>query len=205
MQKTDLKTTLDGYRAKAGEFRDLVVPPQRYLLLDGHGDPNSSPAFTTAVETLYPLAYALKYASRRLLERDFVVMPLEGLWWADDHAVFTTARDAAQWDWTLMLLQPDWIDEAMYAEAVAAVAAKKSLERLADVRFEVFDEGRCVQTLHRGPFDAEGPVLARLHDEVLPTRGLRPTGRHHEIYFSDPRRGAPEKRRTILRQSVAAA
>lgn len=203
MEKTDFKKTLDGYQARVGEFRELVLPPLRYLMVDGHGDPNTSPAFVGAIEALYPIAYTLKFASKRTLERDYVVPPLEGLWWADDYASFTTARDASQWQWTLMLLQPEWITDAMFADAVTAVSAKKDPARLGDVRYDQLDEGLCVQTLHRGPFDEEGPVLSRLHEEVLPARGLRPTGRHHEIYLSDRRRTAPEKLRTILRQPVA--
>lgn len=205
MQKVDLKKTLDAYQARVGVFRALEIPPLQYLMVDGHGDPNTSPAFTTAVEALYPVAYSLKFASKQQLDRDFVVMPLEGLWWAEDHASFTTARDKSAWSWTLMLMQPEWVDKAMFASAVASVAAKKQPEGLDKVRFETLEEGLCVQTLHRGAFDDEAPLLARLHDEYLPWHDLTPTGRHHEIYFSDPRRGDPSRRRTILRQPVAPA
>lgn len=202
MTKTDFKRTIDAYRATKGVFRVLEVPELRYLMIDGHGDPNTSPAFASAVESLYPLAYALKFASRKALDRDYVVMPLEALWWADDHASFTTARDKSAWDWTLMILQPDWIDERMFADAVVKASAKSPSSRFGDVRLDDFAEGLCVQTLHVGSFDDEGPVLARMHEEFLPSNGLRLTGRHHEIYFSDPRKGAPERRRTILRQPV---
>lgn len=201
--RLDLKRSLDAYRARKGVFRVLEVPPLSYLMIDGHGDPNTAPEFTTAVEALYPLAYTLKFTSKRELGRDFVVMPLEGLWWADDHASFTTARDKSRWSWTLMLLQPDWIDDAMVADAVATASAKNPGARIGDVRFEKLTEGLCVQTLHVGTFDDEAPVLARMHDEFIPQNGLSMTGRHHEIYLSDPRRGDPAKRRTILRQPVA--
>lgn len=205
MEKTDFKKTIDAYQAKVGEFRMLEVPPLQYLMIDGAGDPNAAPEFTAAVEALYPLAYTLKFASRTTRDRDYVVMPLEGLWWADDPAMFTSARDKSQWSWTLMIMQPDWIDAEMFADAVAAVAAKKAPSRLDEVRLETLAEGLCVQTLHRGAFDDEAAVLARLHDEIIPAGGHRMTGRHHEIYFSDPRKGAPEKRRTILRQPVVAS
>jgi len=199
--KIDLKRELDGYRAKVGEFRMLEVPPHRYLAIDGVGDPNTA-AFAEATSALYPLAYAVKFASRREHDRDFVVMPLEGLWWADDMAAFTARRDKTRWSWTLLILQPEWVDAALVDGARQVVEAKGAPARLADIRFETLDEGRCVQTLHLGPFDAEGPVLARMHDEVIPAHGLRMTGRHHEIYLSDPRRTAPERLRTILRQPV---
>jgi hypothetical protein len=114
-------------------------------------------------------------------------------------------RDKSQWDWTLLLLVPDWIDQAMVDAAVEQVAAKDPPARLGDVRFDLLDEGLCVQTLHVGSFDDEGPVLQKLHEEFIPNQGLRPTGHHHEVYFSDFRRTAPDKLRTLLRQPVAQA
>jgi hypothetical protein len=203
--KVDLKKSLDAYRAKMGEFRVLDVPELQYLMIDGHGDPNTSPAFTEAVGALYPVAYALKFASKRELERDFVVMPLEGQWWADDMDSFTAARDKSRWDWTLMIMQPDWIDGDMFAAAVEQAGTKGPPARLDDLRLESLSEGRCVQTLHVGAFDDEADVLARMHDEFIPGNELRMVGRHHEIYLSDTRRVAPAKRRTILRQPVAAS
>ena len=204
MDKIDFKKTLDSYQAKRGVFRLVEVPPLHYLMIDGHGDPNTSPAFAEAIETLYPIAYKLKFASKQGLGRDYVVPPLEGLWWADDMNAFLN-RDASQWDWTLLLLVPDWIDQAMVDAAVEQVAAKDPPARLGDVRFDLLDEGLCVQTLHVGSFDDEGPVLQKLHEEFIPNQGLTPTGHHHEIYFSDFRRTAPDKLRTLLRQPVAQA
>jgi hypothetical protein len=201
--KTDLKKNLDAYQAKKGEFRVVDVPDLRYLMVDGHGDPNTSPNFAEAVEALYPVAYTLKFASKRELGRDYVVMPLEGLWWAEDMDSFTVARDKSRWDWTLMVMVPDWIDRTMFAAAVGQVRGKRNPARLDDVRLEVLSEGRSVQTLHVGSFDAEADVLARMHDEFIPDNELRRTGRHHEIYLSDFRKVAPEKQRTILRQPVA--
>ncbi|MCE7480416.1 MULTISPECIES: GyrI-like domain-containing protein [Microbacterium] len=203
--KVDFKKTIDAYRARKGRFDVIDVPELNYLMIDGHGDPNTSPEFTTAVEALYPLAYTLKFTSKRELDRDYTVMPLEGLWWADDHAAFTAARDKSQWDWTLMIMQPEWIDHELVADAVATAAAKNQEGRVHEVRFGSYAEGRCVQTLHVGAFDEEAPLLAEMHDVFIPRNGLRMTGKHHEIYFSDPRKGAPERRRTILRQPVAAA
>jgi len=203
--KTDFKKTIDAYRAKVGEFRIVDVPDLQYLMIDGHGDPNTA-AFATAVEALYPVAYTCKFASKRDLGRDYVVMPLEGRWWADDLAAFTSARDKSRWHWTLMIMVPDWIDQDRFAAAVDQVAAKPSTPaRLADVRLETLSEGRCVQTLHVGSFDDEADVLERMHDEFIPANGLRLVGTHHEIYLSDPRKTAPEKLRTILRQPVADA
>ncbi len=202
--KIDFKKTLDSYRAKHGEFRVVDVPDLQYLMVDGHGDPNSSPAFTEAIESLYPIAYKVKFASKRELGRDYVVPPLEGLWWAQDMDSFTTTRDKALWNWTLLLMVPDWIDGKLVAGAIDQAAATSRPPRLDDVRLEWLSEGRCLQTLHVGSFDNEADVLERLHHEVIPSEDLRMTGKHHEIYLSDFRRVAPAKQRTILRQPVSA-
>lgn len=204
-EKIDFKKTLDQYRAKRGEFRILEVPETRFLMIDGHGDPNTDPAYPAALEALYPVAYKLKFASKRRLGRDYVVPPLEGLWWAEDMTAFTSARDKSRWDWTMMLLVPDWIAGEMVEQAIATVRAREGSERpvrIDDVRLASLDEGLCVQTLHVGSFDDEGPVLEHLHREVIPAAGLELAGTHHEIYLSDPRRTAPERLRTILRQPV---
>jgi len=200
--KSDFKKELDCYRARHHEFRVVEVPPLRYLMVDGHGDPNTAQEYADAIAALYPLAYTLKFASKTGLGRDYVVMPLEALWSAADMRSFTTERDKSQWDWTVMIMVPDWITSAMFDEAVAKVLAKSAPTSLGEVRLETLHEGLSVQTLHIGPYDDEAEVLARLHDEYVPDAGLRMTGRHHEIYLSDPRRVEPAKLRTILRQPV---
>ncbi|WP_017204549.1 GyrI-like domain-containing protein [Microbacterium algeriense] len=210
MAAIDPKKTIDAYRAKRGEFRVLDVPPLQYLMIDGSGDPNTAPAYAEAVSALFPLAYTLKFASRTELGIDTVVMPLEGLWHADDMESFTSRRDKSAWEWTLLLLVGDHVTRPMFADAVETVARKaekkkEPLSALSGVRLETLAEGRCVQTLHVGPFDDEGPVLDELHHRFIPENGLRMTGRHHEIYLSDLRRTDPAKLRTILRQPVAAA
>lgn len=205
MDKVDLKKSLDSYRARQGVFRIVDLEPFNYLMVDGSGDPNTSPAYAAALEALYPVAYKLKFASARGLGRDYVVPPLEGLWWADDMAAFTSDRDTSRWSWTMMLLVADWLGPDDVADAVARVGAKKPPARLDDVRLETLAEGTCVQTLHVGSFDDEGPVLEELHRRFIPEHGLRMRGRHHEIYFSDFRKVAPAKMRTLLRQPVESA
>ncbi|MEJ1154090.1 GyrI-like domain-containing protein [Microbacterium marmarense] len=202
--KVDLKKSLDSYRARANEFRVLDVPAMQYLAIDGHGAPLSGD-FSAAIGAVYPLAYKLKFASKQDLDRDYVVMPLEGLWWADDMSSFTTARDKTQWDWTLMIMTPEWITQEMFDAAVAKVASKDRPAKLDEVRLETLAESRCVQTLHVGSFDDEVSVLAEMHDRFIPEQGFAMTGKHHEIYLSDFRRVEPAKLRTILRQPVRAA
>ena len=208
MVAIDPKKTLDAYQAKRGVFRVLEVPPMRYLMVDGAGDPNTAAAFSDAVSALFPVAYTLKFASRSQLGIDTVVMPLEGLWHAPDMDSFTSRRDKSDWLWTLMIMVGDHVTASLFAEAVEGVAQKAAKKKhpvvaLASVRLETLDEGTCVQTLHVGPFDDEGPVLEDVHHRVIPENGLRMRGRHHEIYLSDLRRADPAKMRTILRQPVA--
>ena len=203
--KVDLRKSLDSYRAQQGVFRVLDVPRLRYLAVDGHGDPNTAQEYADALGALYPVAYRLKFLSKNELDRDYVVPPLEALWWADDMESFTSARDKTRWDWTVMLLVPDWIETEHVDTAIAATAERGAPPALDLVRLLTLDEGTCVQTLHVGPYDAEAEVLAAMHDQFIPEAGLHLTGKHHEIYLSDPRRAAPEKLRTILRQPVTRA
>jgi hypothetical protein len=200
--RTDFKKTVDSYRAKQGQLHLVDVPDLQYLMIDGHGDPNTSPAFGEGVRALYPVAYSLKFASKRDLGRDYVVPPLEGLWWAEDMESFTGARDKSRWDWTLMIMVPNWLDGRAFDAALERAAAKNRPTRLGDIRLGSLSEGLCVQTLHVGSFDAESDLLARMHHEFIPDHGLRLGGKHHEIYLSDSRKVAPERLRTILRQPV---
>jgi hypothetical protein len=189
------------YAASAREFTIVEVPPMRYLAVDGHGDPNTAPEYAEAVEALFAVAYAVKFRSKQHLGRDFVVAPLEGLWRADDPEAFVT-RDKDAWGWTMLINQPDWIDEEVVADGIAAVRAKGDRAALDRVRLRELREGRSAQILHVGSYDDETPTLARLHHEWMPQHGLAFNGDHHEIYLSDARRTAPEKLRTILRQPV---
>jgi hypothetical protein len=202
--KLDFKRELACYRAKRRSPQVTHVPDLQYLMIDGHGDPNTS-VYGDAVSALYPVAYKLKFASKTILDRDYVVMPLEGLWWAEDMDTFTTARDKTQWDWTLMIMTPDWITAEMFTDAVEQVGRKDRPTRLDDLRLETLSEGRCIQALHVGAYDDEAELLRYMHEEFVPDQSLRMVGKHHEIYLSDPRRVEPAKLRTILRQPVADA
>lgn len=203
MTKVDFKKTFDAYSAQHNIFRTLVVPPLTFLMIDGHGDPNTAPQYTEAIGALYPVAFALKFASKNTLDRDYVVPPLEALWWAENMASFTTARNKAEWNWTAMIMVPDWIDRRMFDVAKASAEAKSTSDASSRIRLETLDEGLCVQTLHVGSYDDETSVLDELHHRYIPSSGMTMTGKHHEIYLSDPRRVEPTKLRTILRQPVA--
>lgn len=202
--KVDLKKALKPfYTAPLQGWAEVDLPPCPCLMVDGTGAPGG-PEYVAALGALYPAAYAVKFLSKQDLGRDYVVPPLEGLWWADDHAAYTQPDRRDEWRWTLLLVLPDWITRDHVATALARQAAKKPALELGRVRMDVLREGRCLQHLHLGPFAAEAAKLAQLHHEIMPGRGLTFAGHHHEVYLSDPRKTAPEKLRTILRQPVRA-
>ncbi len=193
------------YRPASKAFEVVEVPPLQFLMADGHGDPNTAQEYKDAIEALYAVAYKIKFASKKQLERDYVVPPLEGLWWAEDMETFSTKRDKSAWDWTMMIMQPEWITLEIFANAIQQVDKAKGLVALPKLRLESYHEGLSVQILHIGPYDDEGPVLDRLHQEFIPQNGYEMRGKHHEIYLSDVRKVAPEKLRTVLRQPVRSA
>jgi hypothetical protein len=200
MDKLDFKKTMKPFwQPPKGKFEVVEVPQLLFVRVDGKGDPNTAPAYAAAIGWLYAVSYGLKFASKAA-GRDYGVAPLEGLWWAEDMADFT-AGNKENWLWTAMIMQPDWITAEMF-EAAAIKAAGKLGERPPTLRLEPFAEGLSVQTMHLGPYSDEGPTIARLHREFLPQNGLVENGHHHEIYLGDPRRTAPEKLKTIIRQPV---
>ncbi len=201
MVKIDLKKEFKAlYQASPKEVVQVQVPEFNYLMVDGQGDPNVAPQYAQAVEALFAVSYAAKFMVRKgALAVDYGVMPLEGLWWADDMAAFD-GQDKSGWRWTMMIMQPQWVSADLMQGVLAEVGAKKNLPALERLRLESFAEGTCAQILHVGPFSDEGPTVRRLHDYV-DAHGSR-TGKHHEIYLSDVRRAAPAKWKTIIRQPM---
>ena len=177
MQTYDIqKERKDLYAPKPGDFEIVEVPPLDFLMVDGHGDPNTSTAYREAIEALYAASYAVRAVTKTRLATVHTVGPLEGLWSADDLEASHT-RDKSAWDWTMMIAQPDWVSADLVEEALTA-ARKKRLPALDLIRFERFAEGRSVQILHVDSYDDEAPTLERLRREFLPASGLTPTGRH---------------------------
>lgn len=200
MKKIDLKKELKYlYQPSAKEAVLVEVPAMNFLMIDGRGDPNTSPAYQEAVEALFSVAYAVKFKVKKTLAIDYGVLPLEGLWWADDMAAFS-AGDKSDWQWTMMIMQPEFVSAALVRDTIAEVKKKKDLPALAKLRFEPFAEGKCAQILHVGPFSTEGPTIAKLHAFIVSNGKL--SGKHHEIYLSDIRKADPAKWKTIIRQPL---
>ncbi|HSG25739.1 MAG TPA: GyrI-like domain-containing protein [Anaerolineales bacterium] len=204
MTKVDFKKELKHlYQPSKKDFSVEEVPAMQFLMIDGQGDPNTALEYQQALSALYAVAYKLKFISKQQLGRDYVVPPLEGLWWAEDMQAFTSLRDKDQWFWTMMIMTPEWISEGLFRDTVAVVGeGKEPPAALEKVRLESYHEGLSAQILHIGSYDDEAPTLARLHHEWMPAHGYTFNGKHHEIYLSDPRRVAPEKLKTVLRQPV---
>ena len=202
MTKRDFKKELRNlYAPSVRKVERVDVPSLNFLMIDGQGDPNTSPAYGDAVETLFSLSYTLKFAIKKSpLALDYGVMPLEGLWWADDMSSFTTAN-RSDWKWTVMIMQPDFIGGDLVEQARDSLAAKKDLPGLAAVRFESFAEGPAAQIMHVGPFSAEGPTIEKVH-LFIQESGLKRSGKHHEIYLSDIRKADPVGWKTVIRQPM---
>ena len=202
MTKLDLKREAlkPFYRASAKEVVQVEVPAFRFLMVDGQGDPNTCEHYAQAVEALFSVSYTAKFMVKKGPQAiDYAVMPLEGLWWADDMSVFA-ANDRAGWKWTMMIMQPPFVANDVIEAAIGAVRSRKRLPGLDGLRLETFAEGRCAQVLHIGPFSEEGPTIQRLHTFIDGRSAL--AGKHHEIYLSDIRRADPKKWRTIIRQPM---
>ncbi|MFX0207439.1 MAG: GyrI-like domain-containing protein [Candidatus Hodarchaeota archaeon] len=198
--KKELKDFYSGVSAKG--FSIVDVPPLKFLMVDGQGYPGTSQEYQDAMMTLYPLSYTLKFMSKKI-GKDYVVMPLEGLWWAKDMEVFTEAfmERKDEWLWTSMIMQPDFITQEMVDKAIEEVKKKKAPPAPLKVRFETYTEGLSAQIMYFGPYSEEGPTIERMHN-FIKDQGHDLRGKHHEIYLSDPRRTKPERLKTIIRQPI---
>jgi hypothetical protein len=212
--KLDLKKQLKHlYVPSAKEVVEVEVPEMQFAMIDGQIEkgvlPGESAGFTEAVGALFGVSYTLKFVSKKrpVDPIDYTVMALEGLWTTPGGGADYASSD--EWEWTLMMMQPDHITGEMFAEALEQLKKKHvkdgrptaALERL---RLERFAEGLCVQIMHIGPYLDEPRTLEKMavyadtHDYVF-------RGRHHEIYLGDPRTAKPENLKTVLRHAVEKA
>jgi hypothetical protein len=200
MRKVDLKRELKHlYQPSAKEVVQVEVPAFRFLMIDGEGDPNTSVRYAEAVQALFSVSYTAKFMVKKRTQVDYAVMPLEGLWWADDMSAFIT-NDRSKWRWTMMIMQPHFVAPQLIEESITEVRRKKALPAVGELRLETFTEGSCAQVLYVGPFSEEGPAIQRVHDFIAGRSAL--AGKHHEIYLSDVRRADPRKWRTVIRQPM---
>ena len=199
--RIDLKKELR--RIYAPSMKDVTiidVPKMNFLMIDGMGDPNTSPEYKNAVEALFSLSYAIKFMIKNEKIIDYSVMPLEGLWWMDNMMRFS-AESKNEWKWTSMIMQPEYVNKEILNKALEKTR-KKNLPVLSKIRFEAFSEGLSAQIMYIGSFSAEGPTITRIHN-FIKEQGYKLSGKHHEIYLSDPSKSAPEKTKTVLRQPIS--
>ncbi len=201
MEKIDYKKKLkELYNSSPKEVSVVNIPAMNYLMIDGQCDPATSKSYQEAIEALFSVSYALKFKIKKSQSIDYGVMPLEGLWWADDMADFTNGnRD--NWKWTAMIMQPEMVKQELVDKAIEEVAKKKNLPALPLMRFESYKEGPAAQIMHIGPFSEEGPNIQKIH-KFIEEIGHKLRGKHHEIYLSDYRKTAPEKLKTVIRQPM---
>jgi hypothetical protein len=173
----------------------------QYLMIDGKGYPGTSQEYQDAIEALYPVAYALRFVLKKAGILDYKVMPLEGLWWAQDMEAFSIDHRKDEWLWTSMIMQPPAVTKERYQDAIEQVTKKKNPVALPKMRLETYHEGISVQIMHIGPFAEEGPVIEKMHQYAF-DQGYELRGKHHEIYLSDVRKTSPEKLRTVIRQPI---
>ncbi len=202
METVDLKKELKHlYNSSTKEVTEVDVPAMNFLTVDGEGDPNTSQAYADAVEVLFIVSYTVKFMVKKgELAIDYGVMPLEGLWWADDMARFSH-DDKSSWKWKAMIMQPSFVTPDLIEKALAEVKKKKDPAAISRVEFTSWPEGMCAQIMHIGPFSEEGPTIDKLHRFINACNRQR-TGKHHEIYLSDIRKADPKKWKTIIRQPM---
>jgi len=177
----------------------VEVPPLQYVMVDGSGNPNTSPRFQEAMSGLYPVAFTLRFAIKDEEQVAYSVMPLQGLWWLPGEEFEFSAIDRMVW--TLMIMQPDYVTKDRFESACESAKNKDTLPIFDELRLEVFDEGLAAQIMHIGPYADEAPTIETLH-AFIRANGYSLRGKHHEIYLGDPNRSAPEKLRTIIRQPI---
>lgn len=198
--KIDIKKQHKHMFAPKREPHFVEVPRFQYLMIDGKGSPDGA-AFQDAISALYSTAYTTKFRLKAAGRDDFVVPPLEALWSADDESAFDENR-RDEWQWTLMLIQPDHVSEEDIADALGELDKKgKTSASHRNIRTELLEEGQAVQCLYVGPYDSMGESIAAMQ-AFAESNGLELAGKHHDVYLSDPRRTVPEKLKTVLRRPV---
>lgn len=214
MNKIDFRKQYKEFYAPKKEPSLVEIPAIQFIMVDGHGNPNDPEGeYHKAVELLYSLAYTIKMNCIDYSESsayDYVVPPLEGLWWLEDmHDMNFTDKD--RYCWTSMIRQPDLVTAKHFEKAKQLLARKKPQLDLSKARLETYTEGLCIQCMHIGPYDEEPATLERMEEYCRQISrdnaigSLTPEGtikRHHEIYLGDPRKTKPERMQTILRHPV---
>lgn len=177
----------------------VELKPASYLAISGQGAPGGE-KFTTSIGALYGVAFTIKMTRKFAGNQDYAVCKLEGQWWSEPASDFAKLPQD-QWLWKLLIRTPDSITKADLRQAVAVLLKRGKGEDVKQVRLESLAEGLCVQMLHVGPYNMEHETIAVM-SAFAQKKQLAFSGKHHEVYLSDPRRVPPERLKTILRHPV---
>lgn len=200
VEKLDFKKTLKQlYNPSLNGFHIVDVPAMNFLMVNGKGDPNISLEYQQAIEALYGISYGIKFALKSQ-GYDHVIPPMEGLWWMEDVNEFSRAN-IARWQWTMMIMQPEWVTRDTVERESARLIKKKDNLSHVRIQYERLIEGSAVQILFIGAYADEAPVIAKMH-AFIKSNGYQTNGKHHEIYLNDVRKTSAEKLHTILRQPI---
>ncbi|MCR1952542.1 MULTISPECIES: GyrI-like domain-containing protein [unclassified Clostridium] len=214
MEKLDYKKAFKDLYLPKTQPMEITVPAMTFIIVDGKGNPNDKDGeYQAAIELLYSLSYTIKMNKdiRNKIENyfDYVVLPLEGLWWLKDDDMDFSKKD--KYIWTSMIRQPDFVTKEIFNLACEELKKKKSNIDVSKARLEIFNEGLCVQCMHIGPFDQEHITTEKIDkyieennliNDICGIDGEGKIRRHHEIYLSDPRKVNKEKMKTIIRHPV---
>ena len=186
----------------------VTVPAMNFLAVRGQGDPNEeNGVYKQALELLYAMAYTIKMSKmgKHRLEGyfDYVVPPLEGLWW-QEHVHGVDSSHKAEFRWISLIRLPEFVTREAFDWAILEATEKKQRD-FSKVEFFSWEEGLCVQCMHIGPYDDEPATVAAMEKYARQQGYTADFGEgrfHHEIYLSDVRRCRPERLKTVIRQPV---
>jgi hypothetical protein len=206
LEKIDLRKTYHNlYTPSANAVQLVEVPAFNFAMIDGAIEPGqgpgTSPGFQEAMQALYGISFTLKFAVKQRKDNpiDYSVMALEGLWWIEEGEFDINKKD--NWKYRLMIMQPEFIIQEMFQDALRQVKRKRVSAWVDKLRLERFAEGLCIQIMHVGPYATEPGTVEKM-DAFAAQNGLRKSGMHHEIYLGNPLRTNPEKLKTVLRHGV---
>jgi len=204
MEKVNFKKTLRNiYLPSQKDFTIVNVPEMNFLTIMGKGNPNNSEEFQKAVEALYAVSYAIKMSPKKGDTPkgyfEYVVPPLEGLWWISGKEFNLNEKD--KFEWKIMIMQPEFVNNEIVKSAIELSKKSKDNSSIAKIKFESYEEGLSVQIMHVGSYDAEKETIIKMK-EFIKNRNLKENGLHHEIYLSDPKKISPDALKTVLRQPV---
>lgn len=212
MEKIDYKKSEKEFYLPSTTPSFIQVPSMRFVMVEGKGNPNTSKEYQNALSILYGISFTIKMSKKSNNELegyfDYVVPPLEGLWWTKENKEISTdfsTKEKEQFHWISMIRQPDFVTQEVYQWAFSKLKEKKPELDYSKVRFQIWEEGTCAQIMHKGSYDTESKSIQKLEDFIAKEGYITDIGNgryHHEIYLGDPRKTKPENLKTVIRHPI---